>query len=234
VELHGTLWRYDEAIGTWVPSISDGVAAEVYQRMPDPSSGAIVLLVRSLDNQGVWSVPESAVLSGVIPTLSNKVEPTHPIDPVDGTQPIEITLAEYKARAAEYVKARDAFAAQEKAFELVKKQHRDYLIAAIKAYGKQKDGSESFFMERVGFYSQVVIVPQPPVVEYNKDKIVEFLYEHGLDEYLSDPGFDEERWNTIKRFTAQGNPIVDPDFVKSVETVKEFEARESLCINTLK
>jgi hypothetical protein len=55
-----------------------------------------------------------------------------------------------------------------------------------------------------------------------------------LDCYLSDPGFDEDRWNTVKSFTTQGVPVIDEEFVKTVETHGSTEARESLCISTLK
>jgi len=233
IELKGPQWKLDPITSQWVGFSPDGVQVDVISKAPG-ADGMMMLSCRTVAGTDLWSVPEPRVLDGTLLLVKDAGATDSSADPKE-LLAIQMEMDEFKKRAAEYVKVRDAFIKHEKAMESSKEKHRDFLVEAIKKYGYQSDGSPSWLMEAVGFYSQVVVTIPDPQVVYDEDVIVKFLMENGLDDYLSRPGFDREKWELLKTLkNGEGVLIVDAAFVESVEQVETPGARESLRITATK
>jgi hypothetical protein len=233
IELQGPQWKMDPITNRWAGYTADGVQVDVFAKAPG-SDGAIMLSCRTVNGTDLWSVPETAVLDGTLSLIKDSGSTELPPDPVELAE-MKAMAEEFKARAALYVAARDAFSAQEKAFNAVKEEHREFLMQYIKKNGVQDDSSLSTLLEDLGYYSQVVVSQGATRKVYKEQAIVDMLMTAGLDNYLSAPGFDAEKWEMVKTLkAADGQPVVSESFIASVETEETPDARESLCIKVQK
>lgn len=186
-------------------------------------------------------VDENSVLSGVhkLLTLANRPIITipqmvvTPEIPQEIEEPIGPTVDEesrqnYLNACQEYVTARDAKLAAEKAYKEVDEKTRETILNYLLQYGVEtEEGKKNNRLVSDGFDAQYTFTEGQTVVKYDEEKIIRWLLDNGYFQCLKSV-LDKDKWEAFKKVGA-----VPADFVRGVETVEKLPDSRKLILQVV-